>query len=234
MKLSKIGKYIYLISPQNYIFVFSASFPSMKISLGECLLNDEDRKNILLHAFDTEKDFHKKLRAYIDSDGIAIGENYYNVCHLLQDYFHMPQEKMDEMFGYNKEAVELCKNLKVFFPEGKYHNCCHLLNKWKDKERVKKYIETFDNDSGMIHTLVDIFPTEEDLARPTWKSEAWLLRKFYDSWGNVDAYIKEAVEKYPSYDDIDYAGYFVKEKLKEEQEKALKKIKERNGSKKEK
>lgn len=233
MKLSKVGKYIYLISPQNYIFVFSASFPSMKINLGECLANEEDEKMIVINAFEVKPDFHKKLRAYIDSDGIAIGENYYNVCHLLEHYFHLPQEKMDKIFGYNKEAIELCKCLKVFLPETKYYNCCHLLEKWGDKERVKKFIETFDNDSGR-HVLVDIFPTKEDLERPTWKSESWLLHKFYDSWGDVDKYIKEAVEKYPSYDDIDYAGYYVQEKLEEKQQKAIKRIKERNGNKKEK
>lgn len=67
---------------------------------------------------------------------------------------------------------------------------------------------------------MDVFPSEEDKNRPTWESESWLLHKFHRDWGDeLYIIIKEAVAKYPDFKDIDYAGYYVDEKLKEKYER---------------
>ena len=219
MKISYNNKKIYLIDNNDNLWEFYAQLPIGYVHLSECSLSDD--KDVRKNAVNVSMEVVNNIRQYIGSEGTAKEPNYDKICEILGKELNISNEELNEIFGYNEDAIELFKRIdnESLWDFTLYRDCLNYLEKWNgDKDRTEKFIKRFCRNCE--HVLVDVFPSEEDINRPTWESESWLLHKFHRVWGDeLYIIIKEAVAKYPDFKDIDYAGYYVDEKLKEKYER---------------
>ena len=209
---------------------FYFSFPDV-ISLGEIYFGDDfDGDKAMMESEHLKHSFLVKISQYIDKTGFHKGSNIKSMIPLLSEIYQISEDEVKKYVGYDELAVKTCLSLNCseFHKSFEYDNCKSHLQEWDgDVERVKTYIERVAIPGRHNNALVDIWPTEEDRARPTWPTESFLLHRFHNNWGDeLDGYIKEAVEKYPNPKDYDKAYYFVSDKFKEKREQWAKEYKE--------
>lgn len=215
-------KGLYLFANDKSLWHFYFSYPD-SIGLGSCMVGDEREKEIKENAIILTDSYVKEIKKYINSNGHGEDNNYKPFSKLLAEIFNITQEEIDDILGYDATVSDICSDFSMINSMD-YRDCKEKFKQWnRDVERTKRYMKRFCT-PYKNHVLIDIWPSEEDKARPTWPTESFLLHEFYNKWGDeLDQWIKEAVEQYPNFNDFDLATYYIDKKLEEKYKS------ERNG-----
>lgn len=144
MKISYNNKKIYLIDNNDRLWGFYAQLPIGYVHLSECSLSDD--KDVRKNAVNVSMEVVNDIRQYIGSEGTAKEPNYDKICEILGKELNISNEELNEIFGYNEDAIELFKRIdsESLWDFILYRDCLNYLKKWNgNKDRSEKFRELY-------------------------------------------------------------------------------------------